>query len=572
MRLYNTIMMAIVACAAVLLPYGTAAAAACGGNDMEPAAAESLRPGTTDPEDGAITLTDGTGREKNVSYLDAIRFEDFELIKDFSNTLPKDTQNVWLNMNIVLDSTRIRTQHTVSLTPVLVSADGKREMPFGTIIIDGRTRHKVFLRRDRLDGSQPQRDSAMAIIQRKNGKIQEYSYLSSVPYGSWMLGGKVEIRECVKGCADCGEGKSESVLARPVLPAFIPQWLTGRIEPAPEPVKRRSESRIARLQFKWDRYDILPSLQDNARELSTVTGSISLVQGKDYIKITGIYVAGFASPEGTWEYNIRLSRNRARSFSEYIAAHNGVVDSLMHVEWSGEDWNGFREQLAASDFSKKDAVIGIIDTYTEDRNECERRMMEILTRDEYVWLLKNIYPYLRHCTYRIEYDVKNFDLGEARKIIYERPQDLNLSEMYKVAGSYAPDSGEYAHAMDMAAKYYPDVPAVMNDRALEALETGDAEAAAAILSIVADWLPEDAGAAPGDMPGNGGTAAGGGPESRSSGLTAEQAELMNTFGVACARAGQYGTALKALDTAMQAGNGNARHNLQQLYGVIDQLD
>ena len=100
----------------------------------------------------------------------------------------------------------------------------------------------------------------------------------------------------------------------------------------------------------------------------------------------------------------------------------------------------------------------------------------------------------------------------------------------------------------------------------------DAEAAAAILSIVADWLPEDAGAAPGDMPGNGGTAAGGGPESRSSGLTAEQAELMNTFGVACARAGQYGTALKALDTAMQAGNGNARHNLQQLYGVIDQLD
>ena len=177
MRLYNTIMMAIVACAAVLLPYGTAAAAACGGNDMEPAAAESLRPGTTDPEDGAITLTDGTGREKNVSYLDAIRFEDFELIKDFSNTLPKDTQTVCLNMNIILDSTRIRTQHTVSLTPVLVSRDGKREIPFGTVIIDGRTRHKVFLRRDRLDGSQPQRDSAMAIIQRKNGKIQEYSYL-----------------------------------------------------------------------------------------------------------------------------------------------------------------------------------------------------------------------------------------------------------------------------------------------------------------------------------------------------------------------------------------------------------
>ena len=50
-----------------------------------------------------------TGRK--VSYLDAIRFENRELVKD--------NRTVSLNMDIVLDSTRIKTQHTVSLTPVI---------------------------------------------------------------------------------------------------------------------------------------------------------------------------------------------------------------------------------------------------------------------------------------------------------------------------------------------------------------------------------------------------------------------------------------------------------------------
>ena len=275
-------------------------------------------------EESPYADRDSSRTGRNVSYLDAIRFENRELVKD--------NRTVSLNMDIVLDSTRIKTQHTVSLTPVIVSEDGKTEQAFETIIIDGRTRHKVFLRKDRLDGSNPQRDSAQAIIQRKNGKEQEYIYVSGLPYGRWMLDGSIRIDECVKGCVDCGEGESEKNLMDPVLPEFIPQWTTGTIEPDPEPIKRREESRVARLQFKWDKYDILPELADNRAVLDTVTNSIDVVKEKDYIAITGIYVAGFASPEGTYEYNIRLSSNRAKSFADYIEKNNEFDHSLMHVE------------------------------------------------------------------------------------------------------------------------------------------------------------------------------------------------------------------------------------------------
>lgn len=481
------------------------------------------------------SLADRPG--KDISYLDAIRFED--------RNIAKDGRTVCLSMDIILDSTKIRTQHTVSLTPVMVSADGRMEQPFGTVIVDGRTRHKVFLRRDRLDGTQPQRDSALAIIQRKNRTEQEYVYVSEIPYSSWMLDGSIRIDECVKGCADCGEGESRKVLEDPVLPKFIPQWKTGRIEPEPEPIKRREESRIARLQFKWDRADIIPWWKDNRAVLDTVTASIALVKEKDYVEITGIYVGGYASPEGTWEYNRKLSQRRVGSFMEYISGHNDIDAGLIQGEWYGEDWAGFREALEKSSFPKKDKVIEIIDTYTEDRNLCERMMLKAITRQEYVWLLRNIYPYLRHCTYRVEYMVKNFDLEEARRTIYDRPQDLNLNEIYKVAGSYDKDTEEYAYAMAVAAEYYPDSPAVLNDRALQALETGDAASAVGTLEgkVTA------------------------GDES----LTGKEAELLNTLGVAYARAGQYDRARDAFEAASATGNDDATHNLTQLLNVLDQL-
>ena len=157
------------------------------------------------------------GDGKDVSYLGEIRFED--------RSVEKAGRDVTLSMGIVLDSAKIKTQHTVSLTPVLVSADRSREFPFGTVIIDGRVRHNVIMRRETLNDSiSGGRDSALSIIVRKNRSAQEYAYLSTIPYSSWMLEGKLEMRESVTGCADCGEGDSVVVLASPVLPRFVPQW------------------------------------------------------------------------------------------------------------------------------------------------------------------------------------------------------------------------------------------------------------------------------------------------------------------------------------------------------------
>lgn len=469
-------------------------------------------------------------KDRETEYLSSVRLEAPSLVKDGKTML--------LSMDIVLDSTRIKTQHTVTLTPVYISHDGSREQEFKSLIIDGRTRNKVFMRTETLEKQTPEeRQDAIGIITRKNRSAQSYSYLASIPYERWMLDGSVSLREEIHGCADCEQGRSSAPLLEGIR-TFTPSYELDTIVPAPEPVKIRNESRSARLEFKTSKYDILPDWRNNRTELDSVRRSIELIKDRNYVTIIGISVTGYASPEGTYESNMTLSHNRAASFASYISRTEGIDKSLLHVEWGGEDWEGFKTLLRSSSTPSKDRIIEIIDTWTEDRNVCETRMRAILSAEEYKWILDNIYPFLRQCLYKIEYKVENFNLEEARRIIYTRPQDLSLSEMYQVAGSYEKGSRQYDDAMRTASACYPDAPAVLNDRAIRAISEGDAASAAEFLRLK---IPE------GD------------------------AIMLNTYGVACALSGEYDAALKALTEAASVGNEKAIRNLAQLEAVIDQL-
>ncbi|MFT8029344.1 DUF3868 domain-containing protein, partial [Salmonella enterica subsp. enterica serovar Enteritidis] len=65
-----------------------------------------------------------------------------------------------------MSKTKIKTQHTVALTPILVSADDSREVAFPPIVIDGGIRHKVYLRAQRLESVDlpPYHDDATEVI------------------------------------------------------------------------------------------------------------------------------------------------------------------------------------------------------------------------------------------------------------------------------------------------------------------------------------------------------------------------------------------------------------------------
>ena len=75
-------------------------------------------------------------------------------------------------------------------------------------------------------------------------------------------------------------------------------------------MKVRAETRTARLQFRQDSYNILPGFKNNRAELDTVSNSIELVKKNTDVRIIGIYITGYASPEGSMAHNMALSERQ----------------------------------------------------------------------------------------------------------------------------------------------------------------------------------------------------------------------------------------------------------------------
>ncbi len=473
--------------------------------------------------------------EKRPNYLSTIGIHGSDVVKQ--------GRTVELSMTVDLGDADIHTQHTVALTPVLVSADGSREAAFPPVVIDGRTRNKIYLRAQRFESVKipPYHDdSAKAIIRRRNGKQQDYAYTASMPYERWMLGGRVELREEIHGCTNCNEGSTKLQELCHMQTAYIPQYKIDTIAPEPEPVKMRAETRTARLQFRQDSYKILPDFKNNRAELDTVSNSIGQVVQSSDITITGIYITGYASPEGSMAHNMKLSENRARALADYIRRHDAIAPDLLHVTWKGEDWEGFvRELDNFPNLLKRDEVYAIIEQYPNERDYCESQLRKLVPPTIYERLLNEVYPALRRNEYRVEYNVRNFNLEEARRMIDERPDLLSLSEMYKVAGSYGKGTPEYDHVMEVAMRYYPSSPSALNENARIAIARKDYDTAAALLE--------------------------------KAGKTVQTAELLNTLGVAYVCAEEYGKAEEAFRRASEAGSETARRNLEDVLQVIDQL-
>ena len=453
----------------------------------------------------------------------------------------KDVQRqggeVVVRMNLDLSGVKMKQQHTAELVPVLVSKDGTQEQAFPSIVVNGKIRNRALKREEALTGN-PRYTNVNTTIRRKNGEAQAVDYRATAPFAKWMYDSRLEVREAVTGCAECDEGRETSTVDPLVLPRFIPNYVTALREPAPEPVKRRDEVRSARLQYRQDSYTTDPKFKDNANVLAEVQASIDAVKENKDLTITGIYVTGYASPEGTVAYNLKLSERRAKTFTDYVKKQNPNLDaSLWHVDWKGEDWAGLREEVQKHPrLLKIDEVLAIIDGCEGDQDACEEKIKALVPPTIYQRLLNEMYGPLRRNDYRIEYNVRNFNLEEARQLIRTNPKLLSQNEMYQVAGSYPKDSKEYREAMEIAARTYPDDPVALGNAAATCLAAKDARGAIALL----EGKKLDAAA-------------------------------MNTLGVAYAEVGEYQKAKSTLEEAARAGNADAKENLEQVIKVIEQL-
>ena len=219
--------------------------------------------------------------------------------------------------------------------------------------------------------------------------------------------------------------------------------------------KRFNLSGRAHIQFIVNKTDINWSLANNRAELDTILKTIAVVKDNPDAEAESIALTGYASPEGPYLNNVRLSKGRTEVIKEYVRHHSSFPADIYHTAYVPEDWEGLKAWLLKSNVSHRDEMIAFIDN-PDIRIETKNDEFQRRFPSEYPMLLAEVYPPLRHTDYVITYKVRKYlNLDEIREAFRTRPNNLSLNEFYKLANSYEIGSPEYNEVFDVAVRMYP---------------------------------------------------------------------------------------------------------------------
>ncbi len=396
----------------------------------------------------------------------------------FNNlTHQKSGNEVLVDVQIITKGFDVRGNDMLVLTPVLYSNTSTDSLELAPVVVLGKTRGKVIERGERLNNPTPLPPNAMTVIVYDKKSPQSISYSEKVPFLPWMSNARLSVKGEVSGCADCSRGLGNLLLSERIIKEpYQPVYKLTYIVPDAEPVKARSDRHSASFNYRVGRHELLRDFQNNAAELNRVDRVINEVKGNEDLEITEFTVTGHASPEGNHESNRTLSERRANSFADYLSSTHGIARNRFKVSGYGEDWNSLKEAVGKSSLADKNEIIRIINSVSNpDARDAE--LKKLSGGQTYRTLLDTYYPSLRRTDYTIAYTVRPFSVEEAKGVFKTNPRLLSLNEMFLVAQTFTPASGEFKEVFDIATRIYPDEPIAILNSAAADIEGGNNRAA-----------------------------------------------------------------------------------------------
>lgn len=367
-----------------------------------------------------------------------------------------------------LDSLQVGTEDKWEIQPLIVSSADTFALP--PLVVAGKTRDKVNQRKALLAGDAYMPAEYYRVVPLDPGEVSVITYRQKAPFRDWMYGGRVVLKQTVSGCCACQRSMGDTPLC------YIPrQPKVSFIVPKPE-FKEREEEIIMHLNFLSGRSEILPEYKNNKEELAQIHTAIEKILNDTTLRLEAIQLCGFASPEGKYEYNSRLSSDRTQAVKEYIVKRYPIDREMIDAGSESEDWEGLRELVTVSDLPAKAQVLSII-AETSDPDQRDVLIRKIDGGATYRTLLDDFYPPLRRVECETRYTIAPFtaDQGKMMAVIY--PDRLSLNEWYLIAESYPPGSDDFKKTFSLALQYYPQDLVANNNMAAVALQEGDLEMA-----------------------------------------------------------------------------------------------
>lgn len=375
----------------------------------------------------------------------------------------KTGNNVAVNMDFKLDNLQVKSNKGTVIIPMIVNQQDTLKMP--AVEIMGRKRYIYYQRNNKTATQNP-----LIVTRRNNKEAQTIHYAYTTPYREWMNNSQLVVGQDVCGCNQAIVENGLFSRIGEALPGPM-KLQYAYVRPKAEPIKNRQEKGTAQLNFHINKAIINTKLSNNQAELDKMRKTIDLVKNDADVHITSISLHGYASPDGSYANNEKLAKNRTKAVYDYLRNLYPVEMKLFKFSSTAEDWQGVRDYVAKNNIPQKATVLNLLNS-NMGPDEMERAIAA-KAGDAHRYLINQVYPPLRRTEYEINYDVRHFNLEEARKIIKTRPQKLSLEEMYAVANSYEKGSKEYNEVFDIAVKMFPEEELANLNAAYTAIDRGD---------------------------------------------------------------------------------------------------
>jgi len=182
----------------------------------------------------------------------------------------------------------------------------------------------------------------------------------------------------------------------------------------------------------------------------------SEVSSNDRLKLLGITAPAYASPEGELSLNDNLANERAQSGSRAV---EGILkglkvetEGLITQSPKGEDWEGFKKLMEASDIQDKETIVRMLSMYS-DLQQRESEIRNIAST--YKEIEDQILPSLRRTQFSINYELTGKTDEEITALSKSNPDSLNVEELM-FAATLTNDLDEKLRIYKEVARIYPE--------------------------------------------------------------------------------------------------------------------
>lgn len=189
----------------------------------------------------------------------------------------------------------------------------------------------------------------------------------------------------------------------------------GLTENFTPPSSIKPEQEFFTIHFRQDRTVVDSSYLDNNREIAKLRNFLSTNP-----RIDSIVVYSFASPEGIYEHNLKLSTRRGQTVRSLIQGMSNISDSVFVIRALGENWPGFYEEVRVNYHgSDREQVLSILGNNNIKDDTKKWRLSRLSGGATYNELIRKHMPRLRMASWIYVYETRLLPGEESFDIVLE---------------------------------------------------------------------------------------------------------------------------------------------------------